>query len=157
MSLTKHAEYMRRYRQSKKIIKNEIHKEKRIWKPLKFGINNYFISDKGEVKNIKTGKLRKITREKNEGYLKCKIGYKGKRKFIPIHRYLALNFIPNPDKLPVVDHIDRNKINNELSNLRWASLSLNALNRDNKKIHKNLYKDGLHTQSNKYKLIKKKC
>jgi hypothetical protein len=44
------------------------------------------------------------------------------------HRLLALTFIPNPDNLPFVDHIDRNKTNNILSNLRWVTQSQNTIN-----------------------------
>ena len=44
------------------------------------------------------------------------------------HRLLALTFIPNPDNLPYVDHIDRDKTNNSLSNLRWVSRSQNTIN-----------------------------
>ncbi len=46
-----------------------------------------------------------------------------------IHRLLALTFIPNPKNLPEVDHRDRNKLNNDLDNLRWVSHSQNMLNR----------------------------
>ena len=43
---------------------------------------------------------------------------------------LAEAFIPNPDNLPEVDHIDKKRGNNALGNLRWASRSSNGLNRD---------------------------
>ena len=45
------------------------------------------------------------------------------------HRLIAQQFIPNPDNLPEVDHIDRNRQNNTLSNLRWVSRSENCRNR----------------------------
>ena len=45
------------------------------------------------------------------------------------HRILARHFIPNPNNLPQVDHIDRNKTNNSIENLRWVSASENNRNR----------------------------
>ena len=120
------------YRLKKKIEneKNFIHKKKRIWKPIKYGINNFFISNDGLVKNIKTNKLRK-TNTDVDGYEKVLIGYKKKRKNFQIHRLLGIAFIENPKNKPVIDHIDRNKKNNNLNNLRWATISENAINRNN--------------------------
>ena len=48
-----------------------------------------------------------------------------------IHRLLAIQFIPNPDDKPHIDHIDRNPRNNSLSNLRWATLVENMNNKGN--------------------------
>lgn len=45
------------------------------------------------------------------------------------HRILARHFIPNPANLPQVDHIDRNKTNNSIENLRWVSAGENLRNR----------------------------
>jgi hypothetical protein len=41
-----------------------------------------------------------------------------------------LLFIPNPDNKPTIDHIDRDPLNNNISNLRWANTSEQMLNRD---------------------------
>ena len=46
-----------------------------------------------------------------------------------LHRILAKHFIPNPNNLPEVDHVDRNPSNNSIENLRWASRSDNNRNR----------------------------
>lgn len=45
-----------------------------------------------------------------------------------VHRYVAEAFIPNPNKLPTVDHIDTNKNNNRVDNLRWCTLMENCRN-----------------------------
>lgn len=49
-----------------------------------------------------------------------------------LHRLMALQWIENPNNEPTVDHIDRNNKNNELSNLRWASLQDQRDNRNRK-------------------------
>lgn len=46
-----------------------------------------------------------------------------------LHRLLAIQFIPNPDDKPFIDHIDRNPSNNSLSNLRWATHTENMNNK----------------------------
>ena len=46
-----------------------------------------------------------------------------------LHRILAKHFIPNPENLPEVDHIDRDKTNNSIENLRWTSRSENCRNK----------------------------
>lgn len=52
----------------------------------------------------------------------------GKRVLRRVHRLLAITFIPNPDNLAVVDHIDQNRFNNDLENLRWVDSTTNARN-----------------------------
>lgn len=47
-----------------------------------------------------------------------------------IHRLIALQFIPNPNNYPEVDHIDRNRSNNDITNLRWVTRCENRRNRD---------------------------
>lgn len=64
-----------------------------------------------------------------------KRAYIGKFK-IMVHRLVAETFIPNPDNKPTVDHIDRNPSNNDVSNLRWADYSDQAMNTER---HLNAY------------------
>ena len=49
----------------------------------------------------------------------------GITKSVLVNRVVALRFLPNPDNLPQVNHIDGNKENNAVSNLEWASGSDN--------------------------------
>ena len=60
----------------------------------------------------------------NHGYRK--IGYNHKNYLV--HRLVAETFIPNPENKPFIDHIDRNPLNNDVSNLRWATVKENNLN-----------------------------
>ncbi|KAK8863890.1 hypothetical protein M9Y10_011582 [Tritrichomonas musculus] len=45
------------------------------------------------------------------------------------HRLIALQFIPNPNNLPQVDHLNHNRNDNRIENLRWVSSSTNQLNK----------------------------
>lgn len=55
-------------------------------------------------------------------------GDSSKKRTLTIHRLIALAFIPNPNNLPCVDHIDTDKTNNQISNLRWCTHQENLLN-----------------------------
>lgn len=52
----------------------------------------------------------------------------GERKKYKLHRIIADIFIPNPHGYPCVDHVNRNKTDNHLSNLRWVPYSVNTRN-----------------------------
>lgn len=58
----------------------------------------------------------------------------GQRKLIRVHRIIAEAFVPNPENLPIVDHINQDKMDNRISNLRWVTRSGNGRNQ-----HNNLY------------------
>lgn len=62
----------------------------------------------------------------NEGYPSVHINNKTYR----VHRLIAMAFHSNPNNLPQVDHIDRNRKNNKSSNLRWVTSKENQDNRD---------------------------
>ena len=58
------------------------------------------------------------------GYLRIALG-RGKCRYV--HRLVALAFLPNLENLPQVDHIDGNRKNNHVNNLRWVSAKENAI------------------------------
>ena len=92
------------------------------------GFENYIIFEDGMIINFWTGLELKPCKNK-KGYLKIGLYKNGKRKHFYLHRLLALTFIPNPDNLPEVDHIDRDRSNNDLSNLRWVTSIENNQNK----------------------------
>jgi hypothetical protein len=86
---------------------------------------NYQISENGEVYNKITGRELKH-KLGNRGYYYVGLNSKNVR----IHRILAQIFIPNLKNKDCVDHIDRDKLNNNLNNLRWVSHRENMINKD---------------------------
>lgn len=84
----------------------------------------YKINKNGEVWSCRSNIFLKPVLN-NYGYLVVSLGRKNKYL---LHRLLALQFIPNPDNLPFIDHIDQNRTNNTLENLRWASKATNEQN-----------------------------
>jgi hypothetical protein len=70
-----------------------------------------------------------ITPNLDNGYLKLGLMCDdGKRRTFYIHRLLGLQYIDNPDNLECIDHIDRNRQNNSLDNLRWVDKLTNNNN-----------------------------
>jgi cytosine/adenosine deaminase-related metal-dependent hydrolase len=58
-----------------------------------------------------------LKHKEHNGYIKVRL----KSGWVPLHRMLALKYIPNPDNLETVNHKDGNKLNNSLDNLEWMS------------------------------------
>ena len=87
----------------------------------------YEVSTWGRVRNLETGRLRKIQQHKATGYLSIALWDKmtKKPKRLAVHRMVASTFIDNPHNLPEVNHIDGNKGNNAVNNLEWCSISHN--------------------------------
>lgn len=90
----------------------------------------YAVSIDGLVLSVMNRKILKpIPRTK--GYLQAAVtkysedGLGRKIKNYPIHRLVAMTYLPNPDNLPQVNHIDGNKCNNCVDNLEWCSNEYN--------------------------------
>lgn len=82
---------------------------------------NYIIHKEGYITNKKTNKILSASLNRKGGYYYVKIKYLDKWIGISIHRLVALAYIPNPNNLEEVNHIDRNRLNNNINNLEWSS------------------------------------
>ena len=86
---------------------------------------NYCISNLCNVKH--KGRILK-PHDNGKGYKKITINYNGLLKQKYIHRLVAEAFLPNKDKKQCIDHIDCDKSNNRVENLRWVTYTENNLN-----------------------------
>ena len=108
-----------------------------IWRDIKGYEGKYQVSNLGRVKSLyykcKMGyngksKLLGIYKNRNNdyGYYFTPLNKNGKHKNFFIHRLVAEAFIPNPNNLPCVNHIDEDKSNNKVDNLEWCSYKYNV-------------------------------
>ena len=113
---------------------------------------NHRIYTDGSVFNEKTGKQLKHNPD-NNGYMRVDLFHKGQRKCFRIHRLLAMCFIPCNCQFDTitVDHINRDKTDNRLINLRWADRSCQNLNRGLRKDNTSGVKNIIfHNSKNKW-------
>lgn len=98
------------------------------WLPIKGYEGLYEVSSLGRVKSLnyrKSGACKIFTGSHDkDGYLRTALRNPF-RKDVRIHRLVAEAFIPNPDNLPLVNHIDEDKSNNHVSNLEWCTPQYN--------------------------------
>ena len=92
--------------------------------------NIYGITSCGKVYSYKSKKFLK-SRPTRSGYFQVTLMKNGERKTCYVHRLLAEAYIPNPNNLPQVDHIDNDKTHNYVNNLQWIT------SRDNNRKSKN--------------------
>ena len=85
--------------------------------------NGYKVSNYGKVIN-KHGKLLTLNADKH-GYIGTSITDYDKSRICGLHRIIATVFIPNPNNLPEVNHIDGVKANNKVNNLEWCTHEYN--------------------------------
>ena len=94
------------------------------YKPVKDYEEFYLIYDDGRVWSIRKNKFLK-PQLTYDGYLTVDLCKDGGDKIVKIHRLVAMAFIPNPDNLPCVNHLDEDKTNNHVNNLEWCTVSYN--------------------------------
>tara|TARA_R110000824_G_scaffold88181_5_gene216828 strand:+ start:93 stop:542 length:450 start_codon:yes stop_codon:yes gene_type:complete len=97
------------------------------------GYENYLIYDDGRVYSKRKGKFMKPSL--SWGYFRINLKSENKIKYntLSVHRLVALHYIANPENKKEVDHKDRDRINNNVNNLRWATRLENSQNLGNYK------------------------
>ena len=108
--------------------------ENEVWKDV-VGYEGYYkVSDRGDVFSVirkdsrgrKCGGIMLKPRYDKDGYRQVQLCKNGIRKTKLIHRLVAETFIPNPNGLPQINHIDEIKDNNNVENLEWCTSKHNA-------------------------------
>lgn len=100
-----------------------------IWKPIRSFENRYEVSNFGNVYSIKRNKLLVQTPSYQDyrGYNQvCLFGEDQKKHTKLVHKLVAEAFIPNPNNLPQINHINGNKFDNRVDNLEWCTASYNT-------------------------------
>lgn len=106
-----------------------------IWKDVKDYEGLYQVSNLGNVKSLprkgtKGGLLKLFERQDKKykkNYLRAALTKNGKTKWYTVSRLVAEAFIPNPDNLAEVDHINNNEMDNRVENLQWLNRSENII------------------------------
>lgn len=100
--------------------------------PVTLHLSNYLISKNGDIfsKNRKKIMTKVID---GDGYACHNLANdREEKKNLRVNRLVALTFISNPDNKPTVDHIDRDRLNNNIDNLKWANHSEQSINQKKK-------------------------
>lgn len=94
------------------------------WRPVVGFESRYLVSDEGTVWSLMRCRLLKPAIDKY-GYEKVGLSDGNKVHSRTVHRLVAQAFVPNPDNLPTVNHINEVKTDNRVINLEWASVADN--------------------------------
>lgn len=102
---------------------------KQCWRDIEGYEGKYQVSNTGRVRSLNyngTGKTKVLKPcISNMGYKLISLWKNGKGKSYLVHRLVAQAFLPNPNNYPMINHIDENKANNQVSNLEWCTNKYN--------------------------------
>lgn len=101
--------------------------------------NNVYVDGVDIYRKLLDGSYRKLSKWIDSiGYYMVQFKIGDKKYYKRVHRLIAEAMIPNPDNLPQVNHIDGNKLNNNVDNLEWCTNSYNT---------QEAYDNGLYTST----------
>ena len=89
-------------------------------KPIK-GYEKYLVYEDGRIYSTHCNRFIAQSPTTTSKYMYVRLNKNNTCKNFSVHRLVAMAFIPNPNNLPEVDHIDNNIKNNHVSNLRWVT------------------------------------
>ena len=113
--------------------------EGEVWKDVVGYEGLYQVSNLGRVKSLdryviisdipryRKSKIR-VQMPSHNGYRRVQVSKEGKTKYFFVHVLVALAFIPNPENKPEIDHINTDRVDNRMENLRWSTRKENASN-----------------------------
>lgn len=99
-----------------------------MWKDIEGYEGFYQVSDEGQVRRIlKDGRTRPVKGKEGSKYYSVDLCVHGKSKAYNVHRLVAETFLPKPEGMTEVNHIDGNKKNNHVENLEWVTQKGNLI------------------------------
>lgn len=125
-------------------MKHDFYTEKKEFVPLKGYENEYSIAKDGRILSKLTDQYVRTSIDSN-GYLKVTLWKDGARQTARVHILVAQQFIPNPDNLPVINHIDGDKTNPNYTNLEWCTQQENV---------QHAFRTGLTTKTSNKKVVR---
>lgn len=91
------------------------------WAEISGTQGGYWVSNFGRVKSLKRKAAITTQKINQDGYPQTYVVINGKGCYVNVHKLVALAFIERKQSSEEVDHVDGNKLNNHVSNLRWVS------------------------------------
>ena len=138
------------------------------WRPIEGYEGLYEVSNTGQVRSVDRYVIdslghRRFYKSKILSLLKGEYGYiqvnlycNGKNKKCLVHRLVIEAFLPNPDNLPEVNHLDEDKTNNRVDNLEWCDRKYNLSYGSRQERYRNtMLENGYWTGLSKDEYIKK--